>query len=219
MDLKELGSAMRTRSEEKRRDIVRVAAKAFEELGYERTSMLTIAERLRGSKQTLYNYFGSKEELLRAVLDFDVGEVAEQAMQEFLAEKDLRKALIRLGVAYLNGQLAASAMSNIRIVSTQPAESNLGEEFFENILKPAWMRVADTFKALMNDGRLKRSDPWLAAMQWRGLVLLDLFERRLLGATKTTDPGEIDAAAKSAADAFLKIYGPDDPAPKARRRS
>jgi len=210
---------MRTRSEEKRREIVRVAAKAFEELGYERTSMLTIAERLRGSKQTLYNYFGSKEELLRAVLDFDVSEVANQAMQEFLAEKNLRKALIRLGVAFLNGQLAAPAMSNIRIVSTQPPESNLGEEFFENILKPAWMRVADTFKDLMNDGRLKRADPWIAALHWKGLVVLDLFDRRLLGAMKTPDPREIDSAAKGAADAFLKIYGPDEPAPKARRRS
>ena len=210
---------MRTRSEEKRRDIVRVAAKAFEELGYERTSMLTIAERLRGSKQTLYNYFGSKEELLRAVLDFDVGEVADQSLHDFLAEKNLRKALIRLGVAFLNGQLASSAMSNIRIVSTQPAESNIGEEFYENVLRPAWNRVAGTFKGLMNDGRLKKSDPWLAAMHWKGLVLLDLFERRLLGAMKAPDPREIEAAAKSAADAFLKIYGPDDPAPKARRRS
>ena len=209
---------MRTKSDEKRREIVRVAAKAFEELGYERTTMLTIAERLRGSKQTLYNYFASKEELLRAVLDFDVSEVADQAMQEFLAEKNLRKAFIRLGIAFLNGQLAPSAMSNIRIVSTQPAESNLGDEFFENVLRPAWKRFADTFQALMNDGQLKKSDPWRAAMHWKGLVLLDLFDRRLLGAMKTTDPREIEAAAKSAADAFLKIYGPDDPAPKARRR-
>ena len=63
---------VRTRSDEKRREIIRVAADAFEELGYERTSMLTIAERMSGSKQTLYNYFPSKEDLLRAVLDFDV---------------------------------------------------------------------------------------------------------------------------------------------------
>lgn len=209
---------MRTKSEEKRREIVRVAAKAFEELGYERTSMLTIAERLRGSKQTLYNYFASKEELLRAVLDFDVSEIADRAMQEFLAEKNVRKALIRLGVAYLNGLLAPSAISNIRIVSTQPAESNIGKEHYENLLRPTWMRFANVFKALMNDGRLKRSDPWLAAMQWKGLVVLDLFDRRLLGAMETTDPREIEAAAKSAADAFLKIYGPDGPAPKARRR-
>lgn len=208
---------MRTRSEEKRRDIIRVAAKAFEELGYERTSMLTIAERLRGSKQTLYNYFGSKEELLRAVLDFDVGEVANRALEEFLAENNLRKALIRLGVVFLSGQLAPSAMSNIRIVSTQPAESNLGEEFYENMLRPAWARVAEVIKALMNDGKLRKSDPWIAAMQWKGLVLLDLFERRLLGAMKIIDPQEIEAAAKAAADAFLKIYGPDGTAPKARR--
>ena len=56
---------VRTKSDEKRRDIIQVAAESFEELGYERTSMLTIAERMRGSKQTLYNYFESKEELFR----------------------------------------------------------------------------------------------------------------------------------------------------------
>lgn len=210
---------MRTKSDEKRRDIVRVAAKAFEELGYERTSMLTIAERLRGSKQTLYNHFGSKEDLLRAVLDFDVGEVADQALREFLAENNLRKALIRLGVVFLNGQLAPSAMSNVRIVSTQPAGSNIGEEFYEKVLRPAWERVAGALKTLMSEGKLRKADPWIAAMQWKGLVLLDLFERRLLGAMKVTDPGEIEAAAKHAADAFLKIYSPVTPVSKARPSS
>jgi AcrR family transcriptional regulator len=202
---------MRTKSEEKRREIVRAAAKAFEELGYERTSMLTIAERLRGSKQTLYNYFSSKEDLLRAVLDFDVGEVADQALQDFREEKNLRTALIRLGIAYLNGELAPSAMSNIRIVATQPADSNLGHEFYENILRPAWARVADAFKAAMAEGKLKKSDPWLAAMQWKGLVRLDLFDRRLLGAMKAADPKQIEKAARQAADAFLRIHGPDEP--------
>lgn len=203
---------MRTRSEEKRRQIVRVAAKAFEELGYERTSMLTIAERFSGSKQTLYNYFPSKEDLLRAVLDFDVGEVADRALREFQAEKNLRKALVRLGIAYLDGQLAPSAMSNIRIVSTQPAESNLGTEFFENVLRPAWERVSEAFKSLMDEGRLRKSDPWRAALHWRGLVLLDMFERRLLGAMTAVDPKELETAAKHGADAFLRIYGPDEAA-------
>ena len=112
----------RTRSGEKRREIIQVAAEAFQELGYERTSMLTIAERMRGSKQTLYNYFPSKEDLLRAVLDFDVGEVADQAMEEFVAEKSLRKGLARLGEIYLARQLNPRAISNFRIVATQLAE-------------------------------------------------------------------------------------------------
>ena len=208
---------VRTKSDEKRREIIRVAGEAFQELGYERTSMLTIAERLRGSKQTLYNHFGSKEELLRAVLDSDVGDVADQALEAFHAEKDLRKALTRLGEIYLVRQLAPLAISNMRIVATQPPESTIGAEFFQNVVCVAWKRVADAFKTFMGEGKLRRADPWLAAMHFKGLALQDLLERQLLGSATKADPKEITAAAKHAADAFLKIYGTDNSKPKGRR--
>ena len=209
---------VRTKSDDKRREIIRVAAETFQELGFERTSMLTIAERMRGSKQTLYNYFGSKKELLRAVLDFDVGDVADQALEELRAEKTLRKGLARLGQIYLARQLAPLAISNIRIVATQPAESGIGEDFYQNILCVAWKRVADVFKVLMTDGKLRRADPWTAAMHFKGLVLQDLLERQLLNAAKQAMPKEIEAAAKDAADAFLKVYGIDDAKPKTASR-
>jgi AcrR family transcriptional regulator len=209
---------MRTRSEEKRREIIRVAAQAFEELGYERTSMLAIAERMRGSKQTLYNYFPSKEDLLRAVLELDVSDVADQAMSEFLAEKSLRKGLMRLGTVYLTRQLAPLAISNIRIVATQPPETKIGEEFYQNVLCGAWQRAADAFRTLMAEGRLRRADPWLAAMHFKGLVLQDLLERQLLGAARSIDLKEIEVAAKLAADAFLRIYGSEETAPKRKNR-
>ena len=208
---------VRTRSDEKRRQIIRVAAETFQELGYERTSMLTIAERMRGSKQTVYNYFRSKEELLRAVLAFDVGDVADQALDEFRAEKSLRKGLARLGEVYLARQLAPAAISNIRTVATQPAESGVGEDFYQNILCAAWKRVADAFKELMAQGKLVRADPWLAAMHFKGLVLQDLLERQLLNAAKRTTPKEVEFAAKQAADAFLKIYGLEEAKPKRAR--
>ena len=208
---------VRTRSDDKRREIIRVAAETFQELGYERTSMLTIAERMRGSKQTLYNYFGSKEELLRGVLAFDVGEVADQALDELRAEKSLRKGLTRLGEVYLTRQLAPLAISNIRNVATQPAESGVGEDFYQNILCTAWKRVADAFKELMAQGKLVRADPWLAAMHFKGLALQDLLERQLLNAAKGANRKEIESAAKHAADAFLKIYGPEEAKPKKAR--
>ena len=76
--------------------------------------MLTIAERMRGSKQTLYNYFASKEELLRAVLDFDVGDVADEALAELGKGKSLRKGLARIGRrSTWTRQLAPLAISNI----------------------------------------------------------------------------------------------------------
>jgi len=176
--------------------------------------MLTIAERMRGSKQTLYNYFPSKEDLLRAVLDFDVGEIADQAMEEFRAAKSLRAGLTRLGEIYLAGQLAPMAISNIRIVATQPAEAGVGKDFYENVLCAAWQRLADAFKVLMAEGSLRRADPWLAAMHFKGLVLQDLFEKALLNAAKATSPEEIQTAARLAADAFVRIYGSSDVPPK-----
>jgi AcrR family transcriptional regulator len=198
---------VRTRSDEKRREIIRVAAAAFQELGYERTSMLTIAERMSGSKQTLYNYFPSKEDLLRAVLEVDVSEVVEQALKAFFAEKNLRKALVGLGKVYLSRQLAPLAISNFRNVATQPADSKLGEEFYRRNLCVAWRRLTDTFETLMREGKLRRADPWIAALDFKGLVLQDTLERRLLNAASEIGGKEIDSAAKHAADAFLRIYG------------
>jgi AcrR family transcriptional regulator len=204
---------VRTRSDQKRREIVRVAAETFQELGYERTSMLTIAERMSGSKQTLYNYFPSKEDLLRAVLEVDVSEAAEQALEAFLDEKNLRKGLVGLGTLYLKRQLAPLAISNFRNVATQPAGSSLGEEFYCNNLRMAWKLIADAFATLMADARLKRSDPWVAAMHFKGLVLQDLLERRLLTPSDTITAKEIESAAKQGADAFLMIYGTKDSQP------
>ena len=62
--------------------------------------MSMIAERLGGSKATLYGYFKSKDELLEAVLVYDVTEQADRLMNEFLSQKSLRQGLIQLGIAY-----------------------------------------------------------------------------------------------------------------------
>lgn len=203
---------VRTKSDDKRREIIRVAAQAFQDLGYERTSMLTIAERMSGSKQTLYNYFSSKEDLLRAVLEVDVTEVVEEALATFAAEKDLRKAFVALGKVYLSRQLAPLAISNFRNAATQPAESKVGEDFYRKNLCVAWRRFADALESLMADGKLRRADPWLAAMHFKGLVLQDLLERVVLGAADSVDDREKNSAAKQAADAFLRIYGADESA-------
>ena len=200
---------MRVRTEEKRRQIVDVASKLFTELGYERTSMSLISETLGGSKATLYGYFKSKEDLLQAVLVYDVTEEADRLMNEFLSGKNLREGLITLGKAYMHRRLSPAPIANVRIVSTQPEGSTIGKEFYERILGPAWRRLANRFKMMMDAGILKKADPWIAAMQWKGMCEWDMFERRLLGAIKEADPDEIRRASIAAADAFLKLYGTD----------
>jgi hypothetical protein len=153
------------------------------------------------------------------VLEVDVTEVVEEALATFAAEKDLRKAFIALGKVYLSRQLAPLAISNFRNAATQPAESKLGEDFYRKNLCVAWQRFADVLKSLMGAGKLRRGDPWLAAMHFKGLVLQDLLERVLLGAADSVDERELNSAAKQAADAFLRIYGSDRSGSPTKRRS
>lgn len=212
---------MRVRTEEKRREIVNVASELFEEHGFERTSMSMIAEKLGGSKATLYGYFKSKEQILDAVLIYDVTEQADRLMNEFLSAEDLRGGLIKLGFAYMMRRLAPTPIANVRMVSNQPSGSTIGKEFYERVLGPAWQRLANRFKMLMDEGLLKKVDPWMAAMHWKGLNEWDMFEKRLLGAIDGPDPDHIQKTATLAADAFLHLYGtgkarkkPAEPRPK-----
>lgn len=197
---------MRTKSEDKRREILRAAADLFVEQGYERTSMNAISERVGGSKATLYGYFDSKEKLLRAVLADAISADSQRLLEDFVTDDDLRSGLIRSGERYLYNRLSALPLMAIRVVATQPPESGFGRDLYGDVLCPAWEKFSDVLARLMAEGRLRRADPRIAAMHWKGLNEGPIFEKYLLGATSGLDEREIRSVAELAADAFLAIY-------------
>jgi AcrR family transcriptional regulator len=200
----------RVRTEQKRDEIVRIASEVFEELGFERASMATISERLGGSKATLYGYFPSKDDLLKAVISHQVVTHADRMIGEFPADPgDLRGSLVKLTMAYLEKRTSSLPITNIRMVANQPAGSTMGKDFYEATIRPAFDRLANCFKQLMDQGKLKQADPQLVVMHWKGLSDWDFFEQRLLGVIQEPDPKEIKRAAQAAADAFLKLYAPE----------
>lgn len=187
----------------------------FEEEGYDRCSMALLSERLGGSKATLYGYFPSKEELVRAVLEFQVATEADRIMRDFPATDDLRESLILLGTAYLNKRMSPLPVMNMRVVLSQPAGSTMGKDFCDNIIRPAFKRLSDKFGELIKEGKLQGADPEIMMYHWKGLCDWDFFERRLLGAIDGPDPPEVKKAVTLAADAFLKLYGVDSRGKKA----
>jgi AcrR family transcriptional regulator len=199
----------RVRTEEKRDEIVRIAAELFQQHGYDRCSMAALSERLGGSKATLYGYFPSKEDLLRAVIQCEVAHEFDRVLHDFDEGTDLRAWLIELGISYHNKRLSSLPVANVRSIVNQPSGSTLGKEFYETIIRPAFERVADQFARLMDQGRLKRADPWVVLMHWKGLNDWDLFERRLIGAISGPEDVDVKKVATLAADAFLKLYGVD----------
>ena len=56
-----------------RQGVLDVAVRAFNEYGYDATSMGTLADRLGLSKSAIYHHFTSKEQLLDAALDEALG--------------------------------------------------------------------------------------------------------------------------------------------------
>ena len=200
----------RVRTEEKRSEIVRIASDLFNDLGYDRCSMATISERLGGSKATLYGYFDSKEELLRAVLQCEVAGTFYRLMHEFDEAEDLRTGLIGLGIAYHNKRLSSLPAANMRAVLNQPPGSTMGKEFYETVIRPGFQGLARKFEDLMDQGLLKRADPWTVTMHWKGLNDWDLFEQRLLGAISGPENVDVEKVATLAAEAFIKLYGVDE---------
>jgi AcrR family transcriptional regulator len=202
----------RVRTEQKRDEIVRIAAELFEKHGYDRCSMAALSERLGGSKATLYGYFPSKEDLLRAVIQCEVASEFDRVLHKFHEEADLRDGLIKLGIAYHNKRLSSLPVANIRAIVNQPPGSTMGKEFYETVIRPAFEAVAKQFEQLMDGGRLKRADPWTVLMHWKGLNDQDLFERRLIGAISGPQDVDVKNVATLAADAFLKLYGVENTA-------
>jgi AcrR family transcriptional regulator len=67
------GDAKRGRPGYDRQGVLDIAVRAFNEYGYDATSMGTLATRLGLSKSAIYHHFSSKEELLAAALDEALG--------------------------------------------------------------------------------------------------------------------------------------------------
>lgn len=197
----------RVRTEEKRDEIVRIASELFEQHGYDRCSMAALSERVGGSKATLYGYFPSKEDLLRAVLQCQIASEFDRIMGEFHEKSDLREGLIELGMAYHRKRLSSLPVANIRCIVNQPPCSTMGREFYESVIRPAFESKAEIFQQLIDQGRLKRGDPWVMLMHWKGLNDWDFFERRLIGAISGPEDVDIEKVATLAADAFLELYG------------
>ena len=199
----------RQKTETRRLAIIKAAADAFLELGYEKTSMSLIAERLGGSKATLYSYFKSKEELLLAVLDNEVDTNAGAILGTAMNEPDTRKALTIVGMGYLMQRLSVRPTRYFRMVSGQSGDSPIGAHFWNTVLKNAWMLMCTKMQEYMDEGRLRPADPWDATMHFKGLLEYDLVERRLLGDIREPDPAVVAQTAAKAVDVFLHYYGPD----------
>lgn len=145
------------RQSAKRDAILRAATAAFRDEGYDTTSMDRIAELAGASKRTVYNHFGSKEALFRAVVAGLIDEAKALKRIEWDPGRELED------------QLADFVRAKIR-VATDPAWVGLVRVVLGVYIHNPDLVGETTLRAADGDDSLVH---WLAAASAAGAVDVD----------------------------------------------
>jgi AcrR family transcriptional regulator len=196
---------MRVKTDEKRDEILAVAAEVFREQGYERASMAAISTRLGGSKSTLYGYFESKADLFVAVmLDAGSREMGDAIADLTLARGDLRSTLLHFSERYVDFVVSERAITLHRTVIGESSQSDIGQRFFEAGPRQAYERVEAFLAEAMAAGLLRRASTERAAHHFLGLVNAETLMPALYGVPLTRK--QTRTMVRDAVDVFLAAY-------------
>ena len=190
-----------------RERILTAAFEAFHERGYAATSTLEIATRARVSKRDLYALVGNKQQMLIAA----IGDRAKRLR----APADLPMLRDRVTLKQV---LTAFGTRLVREVSDPDVVGVFRLAIAEAIQAPEVARTLDSLgretsraalRHIMTEARaagLINGRPADLAEQFAGLLWRDLQVSLLLGVAERPNPRAIEARAREAAEAFLRLH-------------
>lgn len=191
----------------KRAEIVATAGNLFFKEGYAGTSMSQIAAAVGGSKQTLYNYFQSKEELLFAVVR-DVVEMTPADYDLSGPPSEFRAWLVRFGCETLRGLTTYKYLSLQRLAAAEALRFPEVARIFDEIgVEPFYTTVMAKFAEAMEAGILRRSDPRVAVEQFMEMSAGWLLRRAVWNIRPAPTGDEIERAVSEAVSTFMDGYG------------
>ncbi|WP_120005096.1 TetR/AcrR family transcriptional regulator [Nesterenkonia muleiensis] len=194
--------------------IIAAAFDQFMARGYVRASIDDIAEQAGTSKKTVYNVFGDKERLFRAVVGQairiaeDYSSHTAKALSEVSdVEPHLRTAVVELAETVLTGPVIGLRRLLISEVDRFP---EFAAEYYARAPGLVMRTLASTLHTLSAEGKLDIGDDALAAEQLAFLAMGPGIDRALF--RPSSHPAEsistIREAAHAGVDAFLSIYPP-----------
>lgn len=197
---------MRVKSETKRQTILDVATKAFIELGFNNTSMSEIANRVGGSKSTLYNYFSSKEEIFSAVMETSAKREIADAFESLDFKQDIEITLNKFGRQYLASIMRGNILAIWRMAVSESERSDIGQRFYTQGPQRGWKLLSDYLGKKIEEGVLRKSDSGVCAMHLKGLIEAELYLSVVLGVEAAPDSKKIEEVTARAVTVFLLAY-------------
>lgn len=144
--------------------------------GYQKFSMMAVAQSAKASKETLYRQFGDKSGLLHAALIRNAALIAPLLNEGLQKTQSSEERLHRLALNYLHGCYLPEALALQRIAYAD-GERGLGPIFAEEITEYAIACIVDEFT------RLDSPQPREDAEVFLGMIQGKLHEKIMLGAS------------------------------------
>ncbi|SFI27263.1 transcriptional regulator, TetR family [Bosea sp. OK403] len=173
-------------------------------------TMTAVARRASCSKETLYKWFGDRDGLLTATVQWQASKVrAGNYDRQTLNALGLRDSLTRFAANWL-GVISSStsvALNRIAISQAGSRAGNLGAIVLANGRFAIGERLKPVLDAGREAGLLAYDDTETAFRSFLGLVGRDVQIRLLLGDALTLGQAEIERDAERATQQFLTLYG------------
>jgi len=177
---------------ERRRAMIEAAETLFLELGYEATSLAAIVKRSGGSLATLYELFGNKQGLLRAIMELRNEQDRCPGFGQdcaIAAPSELLRGYAHRLYAHVTSRRAIALK---RIVITEAMrDPDFARTLYEDIHLPSVRELAEILRQLNEDGRADIDDPMAAAGLFFAVVMADSQLRMLVEG----NAGLLDSAA------------------------
>lgn len=193
---------------QRQRDILDAALAQLTETGFSGTTMQAVARRAGASMETLYNWYGDKAGLFRAMVTANIEDL--RSCLEAKADDATRS--IEMSLASFGPQLLAVLTSDRVVALNRAAAADSSGELGQIIASAGRQGIAPLIAKAFADadkrGKLCVPDPQEAAEIYLGLLLGDLQIRRVVGRMSALDPAEIERRAARALRISLWLWSP-----------
>jgi AcrR family transcriptional regulator len=172
-------------------------------------TMTAVARRASCSKETLYKWFGDRDGLLTATVQWQAAKVRVPRVDRHkLNREELRQSIEQFGrdlLGTLAGEISVT-LNRLAVAHSGGDKPDLGRIVLENGRLEMGRRLKPVLEA-GRDARLLRFDSSEEAFRtFFGLVVRDVQIRLLLGDELKLSPADIDRDARRATEQFLQLY-------------
>lgn len=176
----------------------------------DRLTMTAVARRASCSKETLYKWFGDRDGLLTATVQFQAAKVRVPRIdRRSLDATSLRASIEQFGrdlLATLAGEVSVT-LNRLAVSHAGAEKRGLGAIVLENGRREMGRRLKPVLEAGRDARLLEFESAEEAFRTFFGLVVRDVQIRLLLGDELILTPAQIEKDARAATEQFFAIYG------------